>query len=90
MANTYTVVRGDTLDAIAQRFNVPGGYQELARQNGIPNPNLIQPGQVLNLPPYDDGSSDSDGSFGMDPRLKKALKVGGVVGVLGLAAWLFG
>lgn len=87
MANTYTVVRGDTLDAIARRFSVPGGYQELARQNGIPNPDQIQPGQVLNLPPYD--APAPEGSiYGMDPTLKKVLKIGGAVAGAGFLAWL--
>lgn len=48
-AGTYKVVAGDTLSAIATRFNYPGGYQALAAANGIANPNLIQVGQVLNV-----------------------------------------
>ncbi len=47
---TYTVRRGDTLSAIAERFGVPGGYRELARLNGIANPSVIHAGQVLRLP----------------------------------------
>ena len=41
----YTVKEGDTLSAIAQKYGV--SYQTLASMNGISNPNLIYPGQVL-------------------------------------------
>lgn len=46
----YTVVSGDTLSAIATRFNVSGGYQALANYNGIANPNLIYVGQKITIP----------------------------------------
>ncbi|MBF0714970.1 LysM peptidoglycan-binding domain-containing protein [Gemelliphila palaticanis] len=42
---TYTVVSGDTLSGIAQRFGTT--VAELQRLNGIVNPNLIHVGQVL-------------------------------------------
>ena len=45
---SYTVRRGDTLSAIAAAHGTD--YQTLANINGIPNPNLIFPGQVLRLP----------------------------------------
>jgi LysM repeat protein len=45
---TYTVVAGDTLSGIAQRYNT--NYQTLAAMNGIANPNLIKVGQVLKVP----------------------------------------
>lgn len=46
----YTVVQGDTLWAIAKRFLGDGSrYKELAGLNGIQNPNLIYPGQVIRL-----------------------------------------
>ncbi|MCL4247192.1 MAG: LysM peptidoglycan-binding domain-containing protein [Anaerolineae bacterium] len=44
---TYVVQRGDTLSAIARRFNTT--VQALAAANGIANPNLIYPGQVLQV-----------------------------------------
>jgi LysM repeat protein len=44
---TYTVVRGDTLGAIARRFNTT--IQDIASRNNIANPNLIYPGQVLTI-----------------------------------------
>lgn len=50
-ARTYTVVSGDTLWAIAERFYGDGSkYQLIADASGIPNPDLIQPGQVLTIP----------------------------------------
>ncbi len=48
-SGTYTVVSGDTLSGIAAKLNYPGGYQKLATDNGIANPNLIFPGQVLKV-----------------------------------------
>ncbi|MEE6167798.1 MULTISPECIES: LysM peptidoglycan-binding domain-containing protein [unclassified Mycolicibacterium] len=48
---TYTVEPGDTLWAIAERFYGDGNrYQEIANASGIPNPDLINPGQVLTIP----------------------------------------
>lgn len=45
--HTYTVQKNDTLSAIAKKFNTT--YQHLAAINGIQNPNLIYPGQVLSI-----------------------------------------
>src|SRR5690606_26061342 len=45
---TYTVRSGDTLSGIAGRHGT--NWQTLQRLNGISNPNLIYPGQVLRLP----------------------------------------
>lgn len=45
---TYTVVRGDTLSGIAQRYGT--SWQTLAGLNGISNPNVIYPGQKIKLP----------------------------------------
>lgn len=44
---TYTVKKGDTLSGIASRYGTT--YQELARINGIADPNKIYPGQVLTI-----------------------------------------
>jgi LysM repeat protein len=44
---TYTVVSGDTLSGIAARYGTT--YQKIAADNGIANPNLIFPGQVLKI-----------------------------------------
>lgn len=45
---SYTVKQGDTLSAIARKYNTT--YQVLAAYNGISNPNLIYPGQVIRIP----------------------------------------
>jgi hypothetical protein len=44
---TYTVQAGDTLSGIAQKFGTT--YQKISKENGISNPNLIYPGQVLKV-----------------------------------------
>lgn len=50
-ARTYTVESGDTLWAIAERFYGDGSkYQLIADASGIPNPDLIYPGQVVTIP----------------------------------------
>lgn len=43
----YTVVSGDTLSGIAAKYGTT--YQKIAQDNGIANPNLIFPGQVLKI-----------------------------------------
>jgi tyrosinase len=49
MAATYVVQPGDTLSGIAQRFGVSLAALEAANPQ-VTNPNLIHPGQVLNIP----------------------------------------
>lgn len=46
MAN-YTVQKGDTLSEIAKKYGTT--YQDIAKANGISNPNLIQVGQQLKI-----------------------------------------
>lgn len=48
---TYTVRAGDTLGAIARRYNTT--VATLAELNGITNPNLIDVGQALTIPDCD-------------------------------------
>ena len=55
---SYKIVKGDTLSKIAQRFGTT--YQELARINGISNPDNIQIGQVLKI----SNSSSLSSSYG--------------------------
>lgn len=44
----YTVKRGDTLGMIAAAYGV--SWVQIAEANGVVNPNLIFPGQVLKIP----------------------------------------
>jgi len=47
----HTVVKGDTLWAIAQRYYGNGSrYPEIAKANNISNPNIINVGQKLLIP----------------------------------------
>lgn len=49
--DAYTVVSGDTLSGIALRFYGDAFlYQKLADYNKIKNPNLIYPGDIIELP----------------------------------------
>lgn len=43
----YTVKRGDTLTKIARAYNV--SVQELVEENNILNPNLIYPGEIIQI-----------------------------------------
>jgi nucleoid-associated protein YgaU len=45
---TYTVVKGDTLSEIGQRFGV--SWRDIAKLNHVKNPDLIYPGQVFKIP----------------------------------------
>ncbi|MEJ5330040.1 MAG: septal ring lytic transglycosylase RlpA family protein [Desulfobaccales bacterium] len=47
---TYQVQPGDTLTGIAKKLGY-GDPLALARANGLKNPDLLRPGQVLTLPP---------------------------------------
>ena len=44
---TYTVKKGDTLSAIAKQYG--STVNDIAKANGISNPNLIYAGQTLNI-----------------------------------------
>lgn len=63
----YTVVKGDTLSGIAGKYGTT--YQELAAYNGIPNPDLIFPGQEIRIPGEGGGSGgegrEKDSSGGL-------------------------
>lgn len=49
---SYAVEAGDTLSAVCRRFYGDASlYGKLAAANGIQNPDLICPGQVLTIPP---------------------------------------
>ncbi|WP_214483062.1 LysM peptidoglycan-binding domain-containing protein [Bacillus sp. SM2101] len=69
---TYTVVSGDSLSGIAQRFGMT--LAEIQSLNNISDPNKIQVGQVLKV--YaNSGSSDGGGTE--DPNLTTYIVVSG-------------
>jgi nucleoid-associated protein YgaU len=54
---TYTVQKGDTLSHVAQQFyGKASGWNRIfeANRDQLDNPDLIQPGQVLKIPPQAD------------------------------------
>lgn len=56
----YIVQQGDSLSVIAQRFGV--STEDLANFNGIEDPNSIQVGQTLTIPPTTVASADTTDS----------------------------
>lgn len=66
-ATHYTVRNGDSLSAIANRYG--SSVADIARANGISNPNLIYPGQRLTIP----GSANT----GSTPGTSDTGSVGG-------------
>ena len=70
---TYTVQSGDSLSAIAARFNTT--VQALAQANHITDANMIFVGQVLMIPNGATGSNGSSGS-GTSPALAATFVVG--------------
>ena len=73
---SYTVVSGDTLSGIAEMFYGNGDYNHymcIANANGIENPSLIYPGQVLTIPEYKEPA----------PQPTPGLNVGDTVKIVG-------
>ena len=64
----YTVQSGDSLYKIARDNGIT--YQELIRLNPqyADNPNLIRPGQIINLPQTEETTDDIDPGFSMEPE----------------------
>lgn len=51
-AQPYTIKSGDSLSKISKLFyGNANKYNEIAQANGIPNPDRIQAGQQINVPP---------------------------------------
>ncbi|MEN1940422.1 LysM peptidoglycan-binding domain-containing protein [Luteimonas sp. MJ246] len=57
---SYTVRNGDTLSGIASRLGT--NWQTLSRLNGLGDPNMIYPGQVLRTPGGGDASPPATGT----------------------------
>lgn len=56
--STYVVKSGDTLSGIASKYGTT--YQALAAYNGISNPNLIHPGQIIKIPGANNSGSSEE------------------------------
>ena len=78
----YTVKSGDTLSAIARKYNT--AYQKLAAYNGIANPNLIYVGQKIKIP----GTGSTSGkkvTEGCTVKIKTGAVYGGLTSARGKA-----
>ena len=71
---TYTVQAGDSLGAIAETFGVSQGV--LASANGIVNPDLITPGQILVIPSPDAADEGSGWTATADSFAIEILNAG--------------
>ena len=69
----YTVQSGDSLYKIARENGIT--YQELIRLNPqyADNPDLIRPGQTVNLPRTEGTTDDIDPGFGKDPSIFRPI-----------------
>ncbi|KAI8963223.1 carbohydrate-binding module family 50 protein [Daldinia sp. FL1419] len=56
-SGSVTVQQGDTLRDIARRFNC--SFEDIARRNNLANPDMIYPGQVLQVPGRSTGNFSS-------------------------------
>ena len=77
---TYTVKSGDTLSGIAAKFGTT--YQKIASDNGIANPNIIHPGQVLKI--YG-GSNQSNSASYQTYTVKSGDTLSGIGSKFGVA-----
>ena len=79
---TYTVQRGDTLSEIGARFGVD--WRILAQLNGLSNPDLIRPGQQLQIggggappttgaPPVNGPAAPNDPAASVEGRTRQAM-----------------
>jgi LysM repeat protein len=57
--SSYEVVHGDTMSGIAEAHGVSLSSLEAANASNIPNPELIRPGEVVNIPGGGSASADS-------------------------------
>lgn len=77
----YTVKRGDTLSAIARKYNTT--YQKLAAYNGIANPNLIHVGQKIKIPGT--GTTSNTSSKKVTEGCTVTIKAGAIYGGLSVS-----
>ena len=78
MASTYKVVKGDTLSAIAKRYNMT--LAQLKKLNPqITNPNLIRVGQVVNISAAVAGTTDPATEVADESATSESSAIGGGV-----------
>jgi len=85
-ARRYTVRPGDTLSSIAQRFyGSPADWEWLyqANRSVVQNPNLIYPGEVLNVP-YEPPASSAAHAPAAPTVLTASAALSGTLGCSGL------
>jgi putative chitinase len=77
---TYSVRSGDTLGALARRFNT--SVDKIAKANGIANPNKIYAGQKLSIPDGFDApkATPSRGGSGGSYTVKSGDTLSGIAG----------
>lgn len=73
----YTVVKGDTLIKIAQKYGTT--YQALAAYNGIADPNKIVVGQKIRIPQTAQTSAPATPAPAPEPAHTPTIKVGSIV-----------
>ena len=78
----YTVKSGDTLSAIARKYNTT--YQKLAAYNGIANPNMIYAGQKIKIPGTETASGKNV-TEGCTVTIKAGAVYGGLTSARGKA-----
>jgi len=85
-ARSYTVQPGDTLSSIAQRYyGNPADWQWLyqANRSVVQDPNVIYPGEVLNVP-YEPPASSMTSAPAGSTVLTTSAALGGTLGCPGL------
>lgn len=70
----HVVLSGETLSGIAQKYGTT--YQEIAKLNGISDPNKISVGQNLKIPGVPAGSSQSSSSTAKSEYITYTVKSG--------------
>ncbi|MBB5447157.1 MULTISPECIES: TIGR02594 family protein [unclassified Paraburkholderia] len=80
--DTYTIKKGDSLSGIAKAHST--SYVNLARLNGIVSPYCIYPGQIIQVPPRNAGSSLAN-VVSQSMQTKEKSTIGGVSSVSSIA-----
>lgn len=81
----YTVQQGDSLIAIARRYDTTA--DELARLNNIANPSLIYPGQIIKIP-VSGSAPEPETSFTVGEQVRIRPGVTTFANGAGMASWV--